>query len=196
MWSAISVTGDGFQILGLPLLPVSIPAGSTLQFVIRYLPGQAGANTGTFQMTLGGNSFTAGLQGTAVVSTLSYQLLQPSGPQPVTPGQTISLASTKVGQQTSLDIRISNSGTAVGTVNLPVLSGAEFSITDSPRFPVVLNPNDSFTMTLTFAPTQPGAATGRLRVNNDTFDLAAIGLGAQPGSLLRRWAVHRDRRSR
>jgi len=177
--SAITLTGDGFQIIGSPLLPVSIPAGSTLQFVIRYLPRQAGAASGNLQMTIGGNPFTAGLQATAVVSALSYELLQKNGPQPVTPGQTITLADTKVGEKTSLDIRISNTGSAAGIVNLPVLSGDAFSITDAPRFPVALNPNDSLTMTLTFAPTQPGAATGRLRVNNDTFNLAATGLGAR-----------------
>ena len=177
--SALAVTGDAFQILGLPLVPVSIPAGSSLQIVIRYLPRQAGPATGTLQMTLGGNPFTAGLQGTAVVSTLSYELLRKSGPEAITPGQTISLTDTKVGEKTSLDIKIRNSGTASGIVNLPALSGDGFAITDSPRFPVALNPNDSLTMTLTFAPIQPGKATGRLRVNNDTFDLAVTGLGPQ-----------------
>lgn len=177
--STITVTGDGFQILSPPPLPVSIPAQSTLQFVIRYIPRQAGPSTGSFQMALNGYNFTVKLQGTALVSSLSYELLQPSGPQPVTPGQTITLTDTKVGQKTNLDIRIGNSGGASVVVNLPAVFGEEFAITDAPRFPVVLNPNDSLTMTLTFSPAQPGVGTGRLRVNNDAFDLTATGLGPE-----------------
>ena len=175
--TSISVTGDAFQPLGLPGLPFAVPAGSELRFFVRYLPRQARADTGALEVTLGTGSLKAALQGTGVSSSFSYELVQSGVSSPLAPGQAISLGDTKVGLKNNVDIRVRNSGTAVGTISAPVLSGDGFSITDAPRFPQVLNPSDSFTMTLTFTPAQPGPATGRLRIANDAFDLSAVGIG-------------------
>src|SRR5207247_4674507 len=41
-----------------------------------------------------------------------------------------------------------------------------------------LRPNESATLIVVFAPTQPGPATGRLRIGNDSFNLTGAGVGA------------------
>jgi hypothetical protein len=177
--SAISVNGAAFQALGLPSFPLSVPAGSSLQFLIRFAPQQAGASAGTLQMTLGGDAFTAALQGSAVVSSFSYQVIQSTASQPVLPGQTISLPDTKVSSTSSVDVQVTNGGTAAGVINSIVISGTGFSVTDGPVLPVTLNPNQKLVITVAFTPQQPGTATGRLRFNNDIFNLASNGIGPQ-----------------
>ncbi len=176
---AIHVTGTGFTPLGLPSQPAAVPAGSALQFVIRFTPTKLGPASGSLQMTLGGNAFTAALQGTGIASSFAYSVLTSSGAQPILPGQIISLPDTNVGSKNSLDIMVRNSGSAPGSVTSISFSGTGFAITDGPALPVMLNPNDAFTITVTFAPQQPGAATGKLRFNNDAFNLNANAIGPQ-----------------
>jgi hypothetical protein len=176
---AIGVTGAAFQPLGLPSVPLSISPGAAAQFLVRYTPAKAGTDTGALQMTLGGNAFSATLQGTATASNFSYQLLQGNTPQALLPGQTITLPDTKVNLKSSVDVMVTNSGTAAGAITAILISGTGFFVTDGPALPLILNPNDSATITVTFAPTAPGPATGRLRFNNDAFNIAGNGIGPQ-----------------
>ena len=175
----ISITGEGFQILGRPLLPAFIAASSDLRFTVRFNPKEARAYTGALQLSLGGNSFTAILQGKGVRSSYSYELILPTGTVPIAPGQPIALPDTKLGERSTVDLRMRNTGTAPGTVELPIISGDGFDVIDAPRFPVLVNPNDSILMTLGFTPTAPGKVTGRFRIASDLFDLTATGLGAR-----------------
>jgi hypothetical protein len=177
--SAISLTGAGFQALGLPQLPLNVPAGSSVQFSVEFAPTQAGSDTGALQMTLGGAMFTANLQGTATASSFSYQVGQGTSSQAVTPGQTITVPDTNVGSQNSVQVVVTNTGTASGIINSILVSGTGFSLTDGPPLPLTLLPNGSATITVTFMPTTPGSATGHLRFNNDTFNLASNGIGPQ-----------------
>ena len=177
--SVISVTGAAFQPLGLPILPINVSPGASFQFLIRYGPKQAQLDTGTLQMTLGGNPFTATLQGNAIASSFSYQVVRSNVPQTILPGQTISFPDTKIAQKSAVDIAVTNTGSAAGTITSIVISGTGFTVTDGPALPVVLNPNDILTITVTFSPQQPGPATGRLRFNNDAFNLTGNGIGPQ-----------------
>jgi hypothetical protein len=177
--NTINIGGTAFQGLGLPSLPLNLSAGAVLQFAIRYSPKQSGADVGSLQMDLGGSVFTVTLQGIGVSSTFSYRVLLPSGPATIAPGGTITLPDTLVGSKTSIDVQVINTGTAAGTITSITFSGTGFSITDAPQLPLVLNPNDIGTVTVTFAPQQPGPATGRLHFNNDTLNLASNGIGPQ-----------------
>ena len=134
--SAISVTGAAFQPLGLPALPLNVPAGVGVQFLIEFAPMQAGSDTGALQMTLGGAMFTANLQGTATASNFSYQVVQGTSSQAVTPGQTITVPDTNVGMQNSVQVVVTNTGTASGVINSILISGTGFNVTDGPAVPL------------------------------------------------------------
>jgi hypothetical protein len=174
--SGIAVSGTSFQPLGLPSQPATINPGADLRFVISYAPTQMGADTGGVQVSLGGNAFAAALMGSGIQPKFSYQMLTAAGAQDITPNQTLALPDTKVGDTSTVTIRVQNTGTAVGTISSIGVSGA-FSVSDTPAVAPTLQPNDLFTFTLTFTPVQTGKNTGKLRVGNDLFDLAGNGLG-------------------
>src|SRR5579864_7383016 len=174
--SGIAVSGTAFQPFSLPLQPATVNPGSDLRFVITYAPAQVGADTGGVQISLGGNPFAASLMGSGVQPVFSYEMLTSTGSQAFTPSQPLALPDTNVGDTTSVTIKVTNTGTAVGTISSVGVSGA-FTISDTPVVAPTLNPNDLFTFTLSFTPVQAGKNTGKLRIGNDIIDLTGTGLG-------------------
>ena len=168
-----------FAVLSAPLLPLTIPSGTSAQFSLRYAPLQTGSDSDTWQVVLSDRTVSANLQGTALTSLLSYQLLQDAGNAPLAPNQTVSFPDTAVGGKSSISILVKSIAIVPITLSNASATGTFYSITDGPIFPINLNPNDTFVLTITFAPTQPGKQTGRLRVGNDTFNLSATGIGTQ-----------------
>ena len=176
---SILISGDSFSLQSEPLLPLSVASGSGVQFGVRYAPSQAGNNGGTLQIVFSDRTVKLGLTGTAIASLLTYQLQQGSQTTPLTPGQSLSFPKTNVGNKSSLSILAKNTSSSPTTISGAVVSGSGFAITDSPILPVALNVNDTAAFTITFAPTQAGMATGRLRVGNDSFDLSGMAIGVQ-----------------
>jgi hypothetical protein len=176
--NSIAVTGKVFKVVGVPLLPASIPSAQQLPVFIQYTPTAVGTDTGQLQITYGdGTSLSATLQGSGTSPTLVYTLLQNGKTTPVTPPGPIALPDTNVGSTSSLVVRVQNTGNgsvAIGSIS----TAAPYQVTGSPLLPKTLNTNDSFTFTLTFAPTSPGAQDGQLLIGADLFNLTGKGLGS------------------
>lgn len=177
--SGVNISGAAFQAQGLPLFPVTLDAGREFRFNLRYAPKQPETNTGRMQVMTGGRTLNFDLEGTAIGSNFTYEVLFDEGPRTVRPDESFSMPETAVGQRTSVAIRIRNTGTSDGPVNSLNVIGPGFQITDSPFLPQTLAPNAALVFTLTFAPQQAGEAKGRLRVGNDSFEVTARGLGPQ-----------------
>ena len=80
--TGIAVTGTGFQLTGSPLLPATLPAGQTLVVDIVFAPPNAGSFTGTYAISLPGQSIAGTLAGSTNPPALpSYQFTGPSGVQ-------------------------------------------------------------------------------------------------------------------
>lgn len=178
---SVTTTGDAFSLISLPLVPRFIPSGGTFQFQLRYRPRQAGTDTGSLTLTFeGGITYSAGLTGRGIASYLTYELLRPEGaPETIQPNQAVPvvLPTTPVGQRATVFIRFRNASDLDISVPGIAITGAAFVLSDVPFLPLVLAPRDSQLFSLTFAPTQPGRQTGRLRVGNDTFELAGDASG-------------------
>jgi hypothetical protein len=178
--NSITVTGTGkiFQLVGRPLLPVSVPSGQQLQVFVQYTPSAAATDTGQLQITYGdGTSLSATLQGSGTSPTLVYTLVQNGKTTPVTPPGPIALPDTNVGSTSSLVVRVQNTGNGSVTIG-SISTAAPYQVTGSPVLPKTLNTNDSFTFTLTFAPNTPGAQNGQLLIGADLFNLTGKGLGS------------------
>jgi hypothetical protein len=178
----VTLSGSpAFTLLGKPLLPGSVTAGQQLALNLRYQPTVVGTDSAQVQITYSsGPPVTVNLLGHGVASTYTYNLLQGDQVTTVAPPGPISLPDANVGDKSSVVIQVKNNGNATGTItNPPALAGTAFQITNGPVFPQVLKPNDSFTFTLNFSPTQPGAQTGQLLVGSDLFSLTGQGLGPQ-----------------
>jgi hypothetical protein len=174
-------TDTAFKVTGVGLLPATIAAGQAAQFIITYTPTMSAADSDQFQITLAsGTVLTVLLQGSGITAVFSYTIVSGSTPTPVTPPGPIALPDTNIGSTSSITVRLQNTGNAKGTVNAaPIVSGSGFTVTLSQLFPQTLNPNDSFTFTINFAPTTPGAQKGTLIVGSDLFNLTGNGLGPQ-----------------
>jgi len=178
--TAVTLTGEAFQLVSLPLLPTDLAGNSNLQFGIRYSPKKIGADTGSLQIKLGTETATIILQGSGTGSTFSYELLSETGDRTtIQPNQIIAVPDTAVGSRFTYIVQVRNNGNAPGPVNIISVSGANFTLTDLPFLPFTLAPNEFLSFTLTFHPTQPGRLTGRLRIGNDVFDLIGNGIGGR-----------------
>ena len=178
--TSVVLTGSpAFKLVGLPLLPVTASAGQQLQLLIRYQPTVVGSDSAQVQITFGsGTPVTVNLQGNGVAPLFSYDVIQGDQTITVTPPGPVPLPDTNVGDKSSVVIRVKNTGNTTGTINTPPsVTGTGFQLSNLPVFPQVLKPNDSFTFTLTFAPTQPGDQTGQLLIGSDLLTINGRGLG-------------------
>src|SRR5579871_73982 len=178
--TGITVTGKAFQIVGRPVLPITIPGGNQLPIGIQYSPTAVGTDTGQISISFGdGTTVTATLTGSATSASLVYTVLSNGKTNTVTPPGPIAFPDTNVGSTSSIVIEVQNKGNGTATVGSISVAGTAFSESDGPLLPKTLNTNDSFTFTLTFAPTQPGVQTGQLLVGSDLFNLSGKGLGSE-----------------
>ena len=176
--TGISISGTAFRLAGLPLIPVTLAAGQTLQVFVIYRPTEVSADIGQITITFtGAPPVTINLQGTGTAASFVYQILQTDPPTSEVPGGTVVFDDTVAGQTRSVLVRVVNSGNANGTVSSITVTGLGFQLTTNTILPQTLAPNASLTLAVTFAPTAPGTLTGRLIVNSDTLILRGVGLG-------------------
>lgn len=176
--NSASAAPSAFQILGLPLLPGVLAAGGEVRFTLRFAPLAIGPQSGTLQIVTGDNTLTAALQGLAVGSTFSYEILRDGAVESIQPDQEIVLPDRPVGEPASLLFRVRNIGNSDGQIAAIDASGG-FLLPDRPLVPLVLAPNAAVTFTITFTPGVAQRITGQLRIGADRFPLAVTGLGSQ-----------------
>ena len=117
--------------------------------------------------------------------------------QTVAPGDTITLPPANVGSSSSVIVQVKNSGNATGTINSVSTSGP-FALTNSLSLPVTVTNGNSFSVPITFTPTQVGTQTGQLVIGNDSFILSGQGLGSKANVCvhIQRWHHQRSIRPR
>jgi len=175
---AISATGAAFQLAGLPLSTVSVDAGKDLRFSIQFTPKQLETSQGTLQIEFVGSQPLFRLEGSGSGPVYAYEVIQPSGAAVLLPNQVISMPDALINDKSALQVRFRNTGNDDGSITAISVQGAGFTLSDVPFLPLTLTPGSSATLTITFSPTQPGRASGRLRIGADTFEVSGNGLGA------------------
>ena len=180
----VAGSSPAFKLQATPAFPAGLNSGQTLQVIVVYTPTAIENDTGQIQVTYGsGTTATFNLTGSGTSSSFTYQVIQSNGQSStVQPGATITLPDTAIGSTGSVIVKVQNSGNANGTVNSVNISGQGFQLTSlSTTFPITLKANDSFNVSVSFTPTQPGPLTGQLAVGSDLFTLSGKGLGPQLG---------------
>jgi ASPM-SPD-2-Hydin domain-containing protein/centrosomal CEP192-like protein/HYDIN/CFA65/VesB family protein len=174
--SAASATGSGYSISGLTL-PLTLTAGQSTSFTVKYAPTAAGAASGNVAITSnGGNpNLNIGLTGTGVTpGTLSAN------------PTSISFGTVQVGSTGSQSETLTNTGGSAVTISQANITGTGFSITGL-TLPTTLNAGQSVTFTTKFTPAAPGAVTGNLAIvsdaSNSPLNIGMSGTGGAPGTL-------------
>lgn len=175
----IKLSGDAdFQILGIPLLPITIEAQQELRLPIRYTPKTVASHTATLKATIGGQEQIFGVEGNSIGPAFSYEYLGSDLAQPLFPNTVFLLPDTKLNTPLEFTVRVTNTGNADALLQSIAISGTGYVITDAPLFPSTLKSKTAFSVTVRFTPTLPGVVRGRLRIGNDTLELASNGIGS------------------
>ncbi len=177
--TSINLTGTGYQLLAVPLLPFTLAAGAELRFGVRFTPRTPGMAAATLKMTLDKIEHTTAIQGSALLSAFTYELLRDGVAAPLALNGTVAFGDVRVGERSSLVIQFRNVATLPAVINNILLGGAGFSITEGPFVPLTLQPQEVRTFTLNYAPVEPVTSAVRLLIGNDTFTVTGRGLGAQ-----------------
>ncbi|HTB17178.1 MAG TPA: choice-of-anchor D domain-containing protein [Bryobacteraceae bacterium] len=177
----VALTGSpDFKLTGTPLFPVSLTGSNpTLSIGVVYSPTTVQNDTGVVTITYqGGSTATVNLTGSGTTSTFTYKYLVSGTSTAVTPGGTITFPGANIGSTSSLIVQVTNTGSATGTISSVSTQGSQFTLTNPVTLPATLTTGNSFSVPLTFTPTQVGAQTGGVLIGNDFFTLSGQGLGS------------------
>jgi hypothetical protein len=155
--SSFDTQGE-FAVVGTqPALPVSLAAGGTVTVQVSFTPARTGIRAAALVAETDQGPFSTSLTGLGQSN---------SGQIQAAPG-IISFGGIAIGRTVSSAVTLTNVGGAPATLYSVTPPGAPFSATGLPQPSAVLQPQQSVTVTLTFAPTAAGNFTGNLTVNTD-----------------------------
>jgi len=173
-FSSPSLTMTGFK------LPVTLAAGQSLTFTVKFAPTVAGGDSGsiTFLSNAANNDVVLWMNGYAVAAAAT------SAKVSAVPASA-SFGSVAVGTTNSQTIQLKNSGTAALTISTITAAGSGFSVSGL-KLPLSLGVGTTANFTLAFAPKSAGAVSGSATVagNFTTVTVAATGTGAAASATL------------
>jgi Abnormal spindle-like microcephaly-assoc'd, ASPM-SPD-2-Hydin len=175
--SQATITGPGFSLSGLTL-PLTLNAGQSTTFTLKFTPSSAGSFSGSLSITSNGSnpSFAVALTGTGVLppGTLS--------PNPAS----LSFGSVQTGTSKILSETLTNSGGSSLTISQANVTGSAFSITGL-TLPLTLSAGQSTNFNVLFSPQASGNVSGNVALisnaSNPTLNISLSGTGVAPGLL-------------
>ena len=168
-----NVTGAGFSITGLTT-PATINAGKSATFNAVFAPSSAGAVNGSVSLVSNApnSPLSITLSGTGVAAT---HLL---GANPTS----LSFGNVNDGSNSTLTVTLTNNGNSSVTISGVTPTGAGFSANGVGNG-TTLNPNQSATLNVVFAPTSAGGVSGSVSVasnaTNSPASITVTGTGVQ-----------------
>jgi hypothetical protein len=174
----ISVSGAGFTLADLPFLPAPLAPNSVLSFTLVFAPAQPGRATG--RLRIGNDVFSLSSNGIGARLTFSYS----AGATDIalqTGGQVL-FSPVQVGKSASAVFTVRNEGTSSATIATIGLADLHdiFRIERMPVLPLVLQPEESTTFNLIFAPAQTGQLITSLLVHSQSFSISGFGTPPDP----------------
>jgi hypothetical protein len=174
--SQAAASGSGYSITGLSL-PLSLAAGQAKSFSVQFAPQTSGSSSGNVAITSDASNPSLNIP------------LSGSG---VTPGtladspSSLSFGTVLVGNNSSLQETLTNTGGSSVTISQANVSGSGFSVSGL-SLPATLAAGQSTKFNVTFAPQSSGAVSGTVSLvsnaSNSTLKITLSGTGATPGIL-------------
>ena len=170
---------DVFVVSGIPLLPAEILAGRDLRFTLEFTPLERRRSFASMNVAFGLGSRAIAIQGPGVGAIFAHESILDGVVTAIPEGGTITLPQTELNEETSITVRVRNTGNFEGDVSTITVSGDAYRLSDTPILPATLDLGDEITFSITFTPAEPGLNAGQLRVNDITFDLEGEALGSR-----------------
>jgi len=174
--SQATLAGASFTLSGLTL-PLTLGAGQSTTFSLRFAPQSAGNSTGSVSIT-----------STASDSNLSIPLSGNGVTQGMLTANPTSLAfgSVQVGSSASLAETLTNTGGSSLTISAAAISGPGFSLSGL-ALPLTLTAGQSTLFTVLFSPASSGTANGSVTItstgSNSNLSIPLSGTGVTQGTL-------------
>jgi len=176
-----SISGSGFSFSGS--LPVTLSPKQTVTLHVKFAPTVTGSQRGT--LTIRSNAtpnptIYLNMIGTGTGSTAPQWAISPVY---------LSFGDIVTGKSATLPVTLTSTGTAALTIDSARMSGTGFSVSGA-VLPVTLNPKQTVTLQVKFAPTAVGAAKGTLTILSNASTKPAIYLNMiGTGSSTPQWTV-------
>ncbi len=175
--SSAAISSKYFSLVS-PSLPVTVPAGQSVSVTVKFAP----AGAGTFNATA---SVTSNALNTVPNLVLSGDGTDNGGQLGLSPASD-DFGSVVVGTKQSKTVTMTNSGTASVNISQVSISGGGFQMSGISA-PLTLNPAQSTSFTVAFAPQATGAASGTVTITSDgsnpSLSMALSGAGIAAGAL-------------
>ncbi len=175
--SLISISGAEFTISGIST-PTTIAAGQSAQAVVTFSPTTAGSAAGSVSITSNdptNPTFNVSLTGTGSTSTSGQLSASPAS---------LSFGTVATGSTANHQILVTNTGNAAVAISSVSASGTGFSVSGVTP-PATVNPSQAVTLTVKFAPSAAGSATGSVSIvsnaTNSPLTIPLSGTGSQAG---------------
>jgi hypothetical protein len=180
----LTMSGDGFRLTSAPSLGYIIAPGDFSEIKVMFAPTGTGSYSGSLQV----NSLNLTLRGTVVGAAA----LSMNGAQ-LSVGSRIDMGNTEFGTSSSKTLTLTNPTNAPLAIPSITVSGAAFQGPNGVTAPLTLDPGQSVSFSISFAPPAAQTYQGMLSLDQRSFNLtglglapplptAAIRLGAQTGS--------------
>ena len=178
-FQSASISGGGFQISGLPILPYTVQPGGQLRFNVTLTPSSLGSISGALTLGLAGSTRMIALQGLGTGSSLTYSYWLGTTQTTALAGGTLPFPDTPLGGTASLVLQVSNAGNATGQVTAVTVSTVNFRTADLPALPRAIPAGESFRFTIVFAPQEVGNVSARLAIDDVAFNLSGTATGGK-----------------
>ena len=171
--ASLAVSGTAFSLIETPFLPYTVQPNGSFTLKVQFSPAQPGKAAG--RLLIGSDNFD--LTGTGLGPSLTYSYAAAGAATSVLSGGTVVLPATAVGNTSTVLFTINNSGTAAQPVKFigPSGAGSVFTVSGVPALPGSVDPGQSLSFTVTFAPVALGTSTGSLMVDTQSFTLSGVG---------------------
>ena len=179
-FSQVSATGSGFSVSGLTTSS-TVAAGGTLNFDAVFTPTAANSSSGSITLTTNGSpaQISVSLTGTGTAATESLSA-SPS---------TLSFGNVQVGSNGSQTTTITNNGNSNVTISAVNVTGSGYTASGITSG-LILTPNQTATLTVTFTPTALGNASGSVSiVSNATDSPTSVTLSGESHTVLLSWTA-------
>jgi hypothetical protein len=164
--TGVSLSGTGFRVTGVPVLPATIPSGQTLRFNIVFAPTQSGTFSATYRIDLTGRSIGGTLSGSTTTPNFSVSYTLADGvSHPIGDGSAIAFTPVDINGTSTAAIEVANQGTGAGTITALSVTGTGFRLTGAPTLPASVPAGQSARFSFVFAPTQTGSFQGNFRID-------------------------------
>jgi len=168
--SQVGISGTGFSLSGITA-PVTLTAGQSTSFTVRFAPQSAAGASGNITITSNASNptLTIPVSGTGIAAGAL-------GSNPTS----LTFGSITVGGNQSLAETITNTGGSSVTISQVGISGTGFTLSGITA-PVTLTAGQSTSFTVTFAPQSAAAASGNVSItsnaSNPTLTIPLSGTG-------------------